>query len=103
MNKAQVNGLFSGFGGGGATPGGGAGAGAGAGASLFSSFGGFDGLIKMMGHIQKFYGIYKQVTPYFKMFSSFMQPKAATASIRTAEKPARGRRIQQTGVKYKRQ
>ncbi|MFD0716954.1 hypothetical protein [Paenibacillus sp. GCM10027626] len=54
--------------------------------SLFSVFGGFDGIMSMIGKIQKMFGIYRQLRPAFNMLSSFMGPKATISNTTTKKK-----------------
>ncbi|MBP1156722.1 MULTISPECIES: hypothetical protein [unclassified Paenibacillus] len=83
MNTAEVKGLFSPFGGGGAfgTPGGAEGAGAADAAralgseggflSMFNRVGGLDGILSTMGKMQKLFTIMRQMGPIFKLMGSF--------------------------------
>ncbi|NTZ17034.1 hypothetical protein EXW96_05490 [Paenibacillus sp. JMULE4] len=83
MHTANVKGLFSPFGGGGATsiPDGAGGTGAGDAAravgsgggflSMYDRIGGLDGIVSTMGKFQKLFTIMKQMGPIFKLMGSF--------------------------------
>lgn len=100
VNRVQVRGLFGPSAGGGASPGGGA-----AGGGLLASLGGFDGILSIMGKVQKMFSLFQAMMPMFRLFGGFMGGgKAATASVRkrtvqskrrpqaTAKKPHAGKR-----------
>lgn len=95
VNRAQVRGLFGPSAGGGAAPGGG----------LLAGLGGFDGILSIMGKVQKMFSLFQAMMPMFRLFGGFMGGgKAATASVRkrtvqsnrrpqaTARKPHAGKR-----------
>ncbi|WP_424765583.1 hypothetical protein [Paenibacillus sp. sgz302251] len=64
--------------------------------SVFDRFGGIDGIMSMIGKIQKMFGIYQQVRPAFKMISTFIGPKATVMNItnknRNAKRKLTGKR-----------
>ncbi|BBH19584.1 hypothetical protein Back11_09290 [Paenibacillus baekrokdamisoli] len=49
--------------------------------SALDRLGGIDGIMSIMGKIQRMFGMFQQMRPAFNMISSFMGPKAAIKSI----------------------
>ncbi|WP_337102029.1 hypothetical protein [Paenibacillus sp. YIM B09110] len=48
---------------------------------MSSRFGGFDGIMSLMGNAQKFFSIFQQMQPMIKMAGSFFGPKAFLSSL----------------------
>ncbi|MCY9513392.1 hypothetical protein [Paenibacillus apiarius] len=55
--------------------------------SLLERFGGLDGIMTTVGHVQKLYGMYQQLNSMIRAFSSLGAPKAAISN-------SRGNRVQ---------
>jgi hypothetical protein len=49
--------------------------------AMSNRFGGFDGIMSLMGNAQKFFSIFQQIQPMIKMAGSFFGPKAFLSSL----------------------
>jgi hypothetical protein len=63
--------------------------------SFLNSFGGFDGIMSMVGKAQQMFRLFQQMGPLFKMFNSFGgagAAKALTANLRESKRRKQSRR-----------
>lgn len=64
--------------------------------SMVTRLGGFDGIMSMMGKVQKVFGFFQQMRPAFSMVSSFLGPKAFVSSVPVKKTKSRHKKIRKT-------